>query len=199
MILSPKTWKKSTYCHIEHTNMEKKKIRPKLCAWCKVKFQPERHLQPCCCVDHAIKKMEADKAKKTRKKKAECKKAILTRTERLAKAQVAFNAYIRCRDKDQPCIVCGTHHNAQYQAGHFYTRGARADLRFNEHNCFKQCARTNRYTSVDTAEKFRKNVIARIGQEEFDKLSIVGRSDWSDEEINEIERTYKAKLKELRK
>jgi len=110
---------------------------------------------------------------------------------------MAFNAYIRARDSEKPCIVCGTLHRAVYQAGHFYSRGARPDLRFNENNCFKQCSQTNKYTSVDTAEKFRANVIARIGIEEFDKLAVVGRSDWTVEEIQAIEKEYKLKRKTL--
>ena len=123
----------------------------------------------------------------------------MRRFERLAEAQDAFNAFIRYRDRNEPCIVCGTRHPAQYQAGHYYTRKSRPDLRFTEANCFSQCSQTNKYTSTDTAEKFRENVIARIGQEEFGKLSIRGLSDWTDEEIDEIKAHYRAKLKELKR
>lgn len=45
----------------------------------------------------------------------------------------------------------------------------------------------------------RENVFARIGQVEFKRLSIVGRSDWSILEIQAIEKEYKAKKKELEK
>lgn len=175
----------------------KKLPRKKKCANCKEWFQPTRPLQPCCSFSCAIAKARNDREKKNKKELAERRKGIRTRTEWLAKAQAAFNTYIRARDAEKQCIVCGTLHRAVYQAGHFYSRGARPDLRFNENNCFKQCSQTNKYTSVDTAEKFRANVIARIGQEEFDKLSISGRSDWSVEEIQDIEKEYKFKAKHL--
>jgi len=175
-----------------------KKIRPKKCAWCKEKFAPDRPFQPCCCIWCAIQKLIEDKAKKEEKRRKERLRGIERRTDKLSRAQDAFNVFIRYRDKDKPCIVCGTMHNAQYQAGHFYTRAARPDLRFNENNCFKQCAQTNKFTSIDTAEKFKSNVIARIGIEEFEKLKVRGYSEWNSEEIEAIEKLYKLKLRELK-
>ena len=182
---------------VEDAEMVKfKKPRPKKCASCGEKFQPERQLQPCCSVPCAIEKSNNDRGKKNKKKLAERRKGFRTRSEWLGMAQKAFNTYIRRRDKEKTCIVCGTHHTAKYSAGHFFTRKARPDLRFNEDNCFKQCYHTNNFTSIDTGEKFRANVINRIGRERFETLQVVGRSDWSIEEIQEIEKKYKTKLKQ---
>ncbi len=144
-----------------------------------------------------MKKVYNDRERKKKRDLAKRRKEGRTRTEWLDAAQIACNKYIRKRDENMPCIVCGTFHEAKYSAGHFFTRAARPDLRFNENNIFKQCYHTNNYTSVDTAEKFRANVIDRIGQEEFEKLSVVGRSDWTIFEIQAIEKEYKAKKKLL--
>lgn len=179
--------------------MKPRKPRPKKCKICKCVFQPERPLQACCSFACAMKKVYKDRDRKKKRDLAKRRKEGRTRTEWLDAAQIACNKYIRKRDENMPCIVCGTFHEAKYSAGHFFTRAARPDLRFNPNNIFKQCFHTNNFTSVDTAEKFRANVIARIGQEEFDKLQVVGRSDWSIEEIQEIEKEYKTRLKQLDK
>ena len=171
-----------------------KKIRPKKCKVCKTKFQPERPFQPCCCVKCAIAYVNAQKMKLQRKEDAKTRARLKTRGMWLREAQGAFNKYTRLRDKDYPCISCGNYHQGQYHAGHFYTTAARPDLRFNEDNCHKQCSVCNNHKSGNIHE-YRPNLIEKIGQDRVDALEVVGRSDWSIEEIKEIKQEYKEKYK----
>lgn len=85
----------------------------------------------------------------------------------IAKATEVFNAYIRKRDENEPCISCGSW--SQRQAGHFYSGGHYPELRFNENNVNGQCLRCNLHLSGNLIE-YRKNLIKKIGIEEVEKL-----------------------------
>jgi hypothetical protein len=75
-----------------------------------------------------------------------------------AQAQQAFNAYIRARDADLPCISCGETnppdlHGGQWDCGHFKTVGANPELRFEERNAHKQCKSCNAGAGKYTAKE----------------------------------------------
>ena len=151
-----------------------------------------------------LKKAQRDRAKREAKARAkrvsetrEYKEKAKTRTEWLSDAQNAFNKFIRARDKDKPCISCGRYVAGQYCAGHFYTRKARPDLRFNEDNVHKQCNFHCNNNLSGNIENYRPSLIEKIGQERFDALQVVGRSNWSIDEIKEIKRRYAAMALEL--
>ena len=112
------------------------------------------------------------------------------------KAQTAFNAYIRKRDEKEPCISCGRHHTGQYHAGHYKTVGARKDIRFDEDNCHKQCSVCNNHLSGNLAE-YTPRLIEKIGQERFDKLQKVEIRSYTVNELHQIIKHYKDKLKQL--
>lgn len=122
-------------------------------------------------------------------------------------AQSAFNAYIRERDAKKPCISCGKDKAVSggyrgaggFDAGHYRSRGANPELRFNEDNCFKQCVACNRDKSGNVVN-MRINIKKRIGEE---RLAIIeGPHDpkrYTLEDLKEIAATYRAKLKELKR
>lgn len=83
------------------------------------------------------------------------------------KAIETFNAWIRNRDKDEPCISCGS--NSIKQAGHFYSAGKHNGMRFNEDNCFGQCEKCNYFLSGNLLN-YRKNLEKKIGKERLEKL-----------------------------
>ena len=85
------------------------------------------------------------------------------------KIQTEFNKYIRLRDKDKPCISCGRHHQGQYHAGHYRSVGACPELRYDERNCFKQCAPCNNHLSGNLIE-YRINLVKKYGQSAVDFL-----------------------------
>ncbi|EFH3308998.1 TPA: recombination protein NinG [Escherichia coli] len=140
---------------------------------------------------------EVEKAE--RRRQAERRKAVKPLSYFIRQAQQAFNAFIRYRDRDLPCISCGRHHDGQYHAGHFRTTGAHPELRFDEDNCHKQCAPCNNHLSGNLTA-YRPALISRIGQERFDVL--MGSHElpkWTREDYIRIRDEYRRKLRELEK
>ncbi|HPV24823.1 MAG TPA: recombination protein NinG [Casimicrobium sp.] len=89
------------------------------------------------------------------------------RAKAVSLAQSAVNAYVRARDEGKPCISCGE--MKPLQAGHYWSVGARPELRFNEANIHGQCHRCN----IDLAgnrEAFRAGIVDRLGSELADDL-----------------------------
>ena len=172
------------------------KIRKRRCKVCHEQFQPSRQMQPVCSIQCAIEKVKLDKAKKRMEYDRKEREKLKTRSQWIKECQTTFNKWVRLRDERQPCISCNRYHDGQYHAGHLYTTAARPDLRFNPDNCWKQCSSCNTHLSGNI-QKYRTNLIGRIGQERVDALEKVGRSDWSIEEIKEIKKKYQQKIKEL--
>ncbi len=113
-------------------------------------------------------------------------------------AQTAFNAYIRFRDNELPCISCGRNHVGQYHAGHYRSRGAHPELRFEELNCHKQCAPCNNHLSGNISN-YRPALIDKIGMDKVDWLE--GPHElikYSCEDLKRVELKYKRKLKEAK-
>ena len=79
-------------------------------------------------------------------------------------AQKVFNAYIRERDRDKPCVSCGAYNTLQ--AGHYYAVGGYDGLRFNEDNVHGECARCNCWDESHLIG-YGKNIEERIGKEEL--------------------------------
>ena len=115
----------------------------------------------------------ADKiACKVRKEKRtetrQAKEKLKTRAQWMREAQAAFNAYVRVRDKDLPCISCGLNKNdnhmtgSGWDAGHYRSRGASPHLRFHLWNVHKQCVKCNRYLSGNVSN-FRIGLVRKIG------------------------------------
>jgi hypothetical protein len=112
-------------------------------------------------------------------------------------AQTAFNKFIRERDKDAPCISCGRFHEGQWHAGHYRTRGAYPELRFDEDNCHKQCSVCNNHLSGNI-DNYTPRLIEKIGQARFDRLmSHHPLPKWKREDYEQIRDNYKNKLKGL--
>ena len=127
-----------------------------------------------CVVQHGKKAATAVSDKRKRQTLTKLKESVKTASEWRVEAQTAFNAYVRYRDRDLPCISCdatGDHDGlgGYWDAGHYRSRGAAKHLSFHLHNCHKQCHKCNRYLSGNVVE-YRKRLIMRIGSERVDKL-----------------------------
>lgn len=183
------------------------------CPHCKGKMEQGVRIHPEC-ID-AYAEAEEAKAKRKAEKQARAaakvekaedrrrKEALKTIAELIADAQVAFNAFIRERDKDKGCFVCGrpfTDKPGQVQhAGHVRSRGAAGHLRFNEDNCNAQSKQENRFLAGNAID-YRVGLIARIGLARVEALeSDNAVKKWTREELIAIRDTYKAKLKEMKK
>jgi hypothetical protein len=147
-----------------------------------------------------------DKAKTIRERqhKAETKTRkdkIKTKTEWLNEAQTAFNTYIRARDQSMGlgCISCGvTKRDIQYHAGHYRTRKAAPQLRFDEENCHLQCATCNNHLSGNLI-KYRMVLQFRIGDKDLERIeSNNSEARFTIEDAKRIKAEYKRKLSELK-
>ncbi len=171
------------------------------CKICRDKFEPKYFLQKACfnpkCLAEWAKKDRETKADKVHAvKKKELKDNDKPLREKAA--QAAFNAFVRFRDNSSSCISCGRHHTGQYHAGHYRSRGAHPELRFEELNCHKQCAPCNNYLSGNISN-YRPALIEKIGQDKVDWIEGPHEpKKYTCAELKEIELLYKSKLKELK-
>lgn len=176
------------------------------CKICKDEFTKRSTLQVVCSHKCAIELINRKKIKKAEQEEKLKKKITRERLLELKpitywenRAQIAFNAYIRARDGNY-CISCGTTSPyVQYCAGHYRTRKAANQLRFDEDNVHVQCnSYCNRHLSANIIN-YRPALIAKIGIERHDKLiNNFFAKRWTKEECQEIEREYKRKLKLLK-
>ncbi len=148
----------------------------KRCKVCKEKFEPtfntlQATCSPKCAIDFAGSADGREFARKQRKKEAREERKRYNQT-RIGwwreEAQKAFNKYIRTRDAALPCISCGIT-TGQMHAGHYRSRGAAPELRYEPLNCHKQCAQCNEKKSGNIVE-YRINLIDRIGEDLVDWL-----------------------------
>lgn len=178
-----------------------KELKQKKCKACGRKFALYNSLSQVCSVDCAIQYAKDNKVqeKVNRTLFKIAKERIKTRSEHLKDAQTVFNAFIRERDKKEPCISCGRYHTGQNHAGHYRTVGAHPELRFNELNCHLQCSVCNNHKSGNIVE-YRINLLKKIGVKNLDWLE--GHHEpkkYSIEEIKQIKADYKIKLKQLKR
>lgn len=144
-------------------------IKSKVCKTCRMKFIPDLPgalvCSELCAMAFAVsvngreKKVQAVKDRKETRAKLD---QLKSRSQWAKEAQAAFNAWVRLRDADLPCISCGRYHGGQYHAGHYLSVGARPELRFIEINVHKQCAPCNTHLSGN-AVPYRKALMERIG------------------------------------
>lgn len=132
----------------------------KTCRQCGSEFEGRSSLQIVCSLKCAIR--YARKGRKLSKRKQ--REHLMTRRDWLKRAQKAFNAWVRLRDANLPCVSCGTYTAAQWQAGHYRTTKACPELRFEPLNCWKQCSQCNLWDSGNLTE-YRINLVKRIGPE----------------------------------
>jgi phytoene dehydrogenase-like protein len=176
---------------------------------CGDRFTPQRPLQAACSIGCAIvlskDKLRADaeaKAKVERKSDQARKDAIKTRSDWMKEAQAAFNAFIRARDANQPCISSGRPLQAEaigggFDAGHYRSIGSAPHLRFDERNVHGQSKHDNRYLAGNAVD-YRIGLIARIGLQAVEALEADQESrKWSTDDLRAIKALYRAKLRAL--
>jgi DNA-directed RNA polymerase subunit RPC12/RpoP len=182
------------------------------CPNCKGKLLPKQRIHPEC-IDEWASKQEAKAARKAeREAKARAKvdraqtrarrRALETIPDLIRAAQKEFNAYVRSRDKDQPCICCGKplgsgEVGGGYDCGHFRSVGSASHLRFDERNAHAQRKQCNRW-GAGRAVDYRCGLIDRIGLAAVEALEASNEPHkWTHEELRQIAATYRQKRKEL--
>lgn len=185
-----------------------KTTKPGKCKHCKTRLEKigeklhDRCVGPWYEANKAKIRVKALKAE--RRKDRECKKAA-NPPDYLALAQKVFNAWVRERDKDQPCICCGRSKTMVnglrahgWDAGHYRSRGSAPHLRFHEDNCHRQLVYCNQYRSGNAVD-YRLGLIERIGLERVEALEAdQAARHYTDDDYIDIAATYRAKLKALK-
>ena len=182
---------------IKKDNTHKAKI--KQCQACQKDFTVYRPMQQVCGSSCALVHAKAKLADKVRRQNAKEARDFKLNDKpfRAKEAQKAFNAYIRARDADLPCISCQKFHTGQWDAGHFQSVGAHIELRFEELNVHRQCSPCNRRKGGNLIE-YRIHLKDRIGEDKVEWLEgshPIPHHTASD--LFAIERKYKLKLKEV--
>ena len=128
------------------------------CLHHKTKFVAKYFNQKFCmededCIDASIQyardKVKAKQTKDWQKEKKVLKTALKTKSDYEKDLQKEVNTIVRLIDKGFVCISTGKPLNDKFDAGHFYSRGANATLRFNLFNIYAQSVYANQYLSGD--------------------------------------------------
>lgn len=182
------------------------KNRVKRCKACREEFLPNNTLQKACSVPCAINLVDKTKQKasleKARIERADLRKRrekLKSKGDWAKEAQIAFNAYIRERDYDKPCISCGRHHTGQYDAGHYRTTAAASQLRFNTYNVHKQCSPCNRQLSGNILP-YRSALLALYGWRIVEAIET--NNDTANHTVDyykRVKRIFGAKARRLKK
>lgn len=198
----------------------------KTCKACRQKFEPTRPFQVVCSRDCAYEwskqttgKQSAEKVTKRleRDKTASRKAAVVTYGDLQKKAQIAINRARRLEElkKGSGCISCGRSQEevqaadgwkpgGAWDAGHYLSVGAHANLRFEPMNIWLQCKSCNagsgKYAKKrETVQQaYRVNLIARIGLAAVEALE-ADQTDrkYTRDELIQITQTYRAKAREI--
>jgi len=188
--------------------IERKPAKPKKCRveTCKASFVPSRMGQavcsPACAMIDAprhepkARKALADIERKDIKVR---KEKLKSRADHLKDTQIAFNAWVRARDAELPCVSCGRHHQGKYDAGHYRTVGSNPALRFEPMNCHRQCSPCNTRLSGNIVN-YRIELVKRIGAEAVEWLEGPHEAKrYTVDELKAMTADYRAKTKELKK
>jgi hypothetical protein len=179
------------------------------CKHCKTPFTPTRPLQNWCSVECAVKLAEQALTKKKAKDQAKDRKetkekldAMRTKPQLVKAAQIAFNGFIRARDRAQPCISCGKPPSQQANstdAGHYRSVGSAPHMRFLEENCHGQCKHCNQHLSGNHVA-YRAGLIERIGLAAVERIEADQTvRKYTKEGLIELARHYNAETRKLKK
>lgn len=179
-------------------------LKPRTCKVCELQFMPTLPLQGVCSPVCALRKVRADRTAERQADRAK-REALKTLPQLTREAQTAFNAWIRARDANQPCISCGkpagdlSGLHAGRDAGHYRSVGSASHLRFNEDNVHAQCVHCNQWRAGNAVD-YRLGLLLRIGPARVEALEADNTPrKWAREELEAIKTTYRAKLRALQR
>jgi hypothetical protein len=188
------------------------KLKP--CPICRAEYRQFSSLDPGCspeCKAEVRRQRERKKAAKEDRRETRAALVKLRTVRDWTKlADAEFAKFIRLRDEFLPCISCHREHvewtrGGSWDCGHFRSKGAAPELRYDEANAHKQCKRcnggSNHYarTRQVTSVEYRERLIARIGLAEVERLEGPHEPKrYRVEELIGIRDTYRAKAKHLK-
>lgn len=185
-------------------------MKPKKCKFseCGKKFTPSpfRPLQSCCdwqcAIGYGNELLDKKEKKSWKERKAKLKSATKTISDERNDLQDIFNEWIRLRDKDLPCISCGTENpNIKYDASHYFCVADFPSVRFDEDNVHKSCSNYCNVHKRGNLINYRPELILKIGQERFNELSTRATQQvnhYTKAEIIEMKKSYREKIRALK-
>lgn len=161
--------------------------------------------------DHAITYVRRKQAKESKREHVEKVRnfRMKDRSHQLELTQGAVNKLAKLLDKDSPCIVHGRHTCADglWDAGHFLTRAAHPELRFDLRNIFKQCRGSNvavqwrgrgKNTEASIRQQFEAGIVQQFGYKHLEWL--LGPhpvAKWAIEDLIKIRLDAKAEIRRI--
>lgn len=182
----------------------------KTCKSCRTDFVPVRPLQRVCSPACAVAIVKVKQVQRAAKQQRQDKQRIKTKAKFLDAAQAQFNKFIRLRDAANACICCGKMPDTTdwmggiWDAGHYLSRGAFPELRFEESNAHKQLKSCNggsgKYAKKNrtVSQGYRENLIMKIGLDKVEWLE--GHHEpkhYSIDDIKAIKTLYREKCRDI--
>lgn len=171
------------------------------CKNCHEKFEPIRFNHKYCLKDECIRAFVAEtKEKMWKQTKVRMKNELKTTSDWMKEAQKVFNQYIRLRDKHKPCVSCESKLGSKYDAGHYFSSGGHKAVTFDEDNVHGQCVACNQYKHGNLLN-YQIGIEKRIGADRLLQLHEKAHEvrKYSVDELQEIIKTYKQKIKDAGK
>lgn len=180
------------------------KGNPPRCAVCRKPFTKRyTELQQVCGWKCAAIHAQVKKQRKLEKQAVQSvrKRNETSKSHQMHLAQRAFNAWIRFRDRFDPCISCDTFEANQWDCGHYLTVGAHPELRFDEDNAHKQCCVCNDGNKKSgNITQYRIRLVRKIGIERVERLEGPHvLPNWRLDDYIDIKKNYQLRLREDRK
>lgn len=171
------------------------KTTTRKCKYCGNKYQPKYSTtEPCPEYECRLKHLEANTAKINRANKAKAKDKIKSYSQRLQEAKKVFQKWVRVRDKDLPCMACGTKTANEWHGSHLKKAEVYSGVIFHEHNVWKCCKKCNVFLGGNELN-FRANLVKHICEQaviELEQLAEATRTrKYTNEELEEIKTKYK--------
>ena len=169
------------------------------CAFCNKQFVQFNSLNKVCSIMCAIelgklKPVKVNEKRVNSQLKKEAKEKLETYSQKVNKVKVIFQKWIRERDKNEPCISCGTTTASSWHASHFKKAELYSGVIFNELNVWKSCSKCNIYLNGNELN-YRESLVKKFGSkivEQLEDLADKTRAyKYSDDELQQIKTKYK--------
>lgn len=142
----------------------------------------------------ASQKAKMYSVKKESKEKIERRFELKSYSQRINEVKVVFQRWIRERDKNEPCISCGTPYSDIWDGGHYMKAELYSGVVFDEMNVHRQCRKCNHYLSGNEAQ-YRIKMVEKYGEAKVIELEEKAKSmrmhRYSNEELLLIKSKYK--------
>jgi len=167
------------------------------CKYCKEYYEPKHTTtEPCWKYECRIKHLAANTSKINRANKSAAKEKMKSYSQRLDEAKRVFQKWVRVRDKDRPCMACGTTTSNEWHGSHLKKAEIYSGVIFHEHNVWKCCKKCNVFLGGNELN-FRANLVIHIGEQAVKDLEELAKATrtkkYSNEELEAIKVKYKIK------